>query len=77
MLMGELKMIKEENGSQSPSPRDLDLLVQATHILRGQIVPSNNVGAHETFKECLCPECGDIYILVGYEVNLLDPSTLG
>jgi len=25
----------------------------------------------------LFPECGDIYRLVGYEVNLLDPSSLG
>jgi hypothetical protein len=40
-------------------------------------VPSEKDKTHETFKEYLCPECGDIYRLSRYEVNLLDPSTLG
>jgi hypothetical protein len=76
-LTGELEMLKEEKGAQRPLPHDLDLLVQATHLLGGQTVPSEKVETHETFKEYLCPECGDIYRLVGYEVTLLEPSSLG
>jgi hypothetical protein len=73
-LTGELEMIKVEKGAQRPLPHDLDLLVQASHLLRGQIVPLEK---DETFKEYLCHECGYIYILVVYEVTLLEPSALG
>jgi hypothetical protein len=61
--MGELEMLKEEKGSQIPLPHDLDLLVQAAHLLGGHIVPSEEAETHETFKEYLCHECGDIYRL--------------
>ena len=75
--MGEFEMLKAEKGSQRPLPRDLDLLAQATHVLGGHIVPSEEAETQETFKEYLCPKCGDIYRLVGYEVTLLEPSSLG
>ena len=58
-------------------PHYLYLLVQESHLLGGKVVPSEEVETQETFKEYLCHECGDIYRLVGYEVNLLDPSSLG
>jgi hypothetical protein len=70
-------MLKLEKGSQRPPPHDMDFLVQATHILGGQTMPSEEVETHETFKEYLCPECGDIYRLDGYEVTLLEPLALG
>jgi hypothetical protein len=51
--------------------------VQETHLLGGQNVPSEKDETHEKFKDYLCIECEDIYRLAGYEVTLLEPSTLG